>query len=81
MGVTFVRKPPPGADEVAEIFATNSGAKRRDHRTLMPSGVGDTPSRQRIFVCRPASAADESVRETHSRNRCASSVPPAGERR
>jgi hypothetical protein len=26
-----------------------------------PSGVGDTPSRRKIFICKPASAADESV--------------------
>jgi len=62
LGVTFVRKPPPGADEVWEIFATNSGVQSvAITGPLMPSGVGDTPSRQRIFVCRPASAADESA--------------------
>jgi len=62
LGVTFVRKPPPGADEVWEIFATNSGVQSvAITGPLIPSGVGDTPSRQRIFVCRPASAADESA--------------------
>jgi mono/diheme cytochrome c family protein len=60
MGVTFVRKPPPGADEVWAVFATNSGVQSvAITGPLMPSGVGDTPSRQRIFVCRPASAAEE----------------------
>jgi len=62
LGVTFVRKPPPGADEVWEIFATNSGVQSvAITGPLIPSGVGDTPSRQRIFVCRPASAPDESA--------------------
>jgi hypothetical protein len=60
MGVTFVRKPPPGADEVWAVFATNSGVQSvAITGPLMPSGVGDTPSRQRIFGCRPASAAEE----------------------
>jgi len=62
VGVTFVRKPPPGADEVWEIFATNSGVQSLAITgPLTPSGVGDTPSRQRIFVCRPASPSDETT--------------------
>ena len=62
LGVTFVRKPPPGADEVWESSRPTPACKAwRSPDPLMPSGVGDTPSRQRIFVCRPASAADESA--------------------
>ncbi len=62
VGITFVRKPPPGADEVWEIFATNSGVQSLAITgPLTPSGVGDTPSRQRIFVCRPASPSEETT--------------------
>jgi mono/diheme cytochrome c family protein len=61
MGVTFVRKPPPGADEVWQVFASNSGVQSvAITGPLAPSGLGDTPSRQRIFVCRPSSTAEES---------------------
>ena len=60
VGVTFVRKPPAGADDVWEVFATNSGVQSvAITGPLAPSGLGDTPSRQRIFVCRPQSTADE----------------------
>jgi mono/diheme cytochrome c family protein len=60
VGVTFVRKPPPGADDVWEIFAANSGVQSvAITGPLAPTGVGDTPSRQRIFVCQPSSASDE----------------------
>jgi hypothetical protein len=57
LGVTFVRKPPPGADDVWQIFAANSGVQSvAITGPLAPTGLGDTPSRQRLFVCRPASA-------------------------
>ena len=57
LGVTFVRKPPPGADDVWQIFASNSGVQSLAITgPLTPTGLGDTPSRQRLFVCRPASA-------------------------
>jgi mono/diheme cytochrome c family protein len=60
VAVTFVRKPPAGADDVWETFATNSGVQSvAITGPLAPSGVGDTPSRQRIFVCRPAGTAVE----------------------
>jgi mono/diheme cytochrome c family protein len=62
LGVTFVRKPPPGADDVWQIFASNSGVQSLAITgPLTPTGLGDTPSRQRIFVCRPQSTADESA--------------------
>ena len=44
-----------------------------------PTGVGDTPSRKKIFVCRPSSEADEQpcAREILAQSR-AHRVPPAG---
>ncbi len=60
LGVTFVRKPPAGADDVWQIFAANSGVQSvAITGPLTPTGLGDTPSRQRIFVCHPQSEADE----------------------
>jgi mono/diheme cytochrome c family protein len=60
VAVTFVRKPPAGADDVWEVFATNSGVQSvAITGPLTPTGLGDTPSRRRIFVCRPASTAVE----------------------
>ena len=60
LAVTFVRKPPAGADDVWQTFAANSGVQSvAITGPLTPSGLGDTPSRQRIFVCHPQSEADE----------------------
>ncbi len=60
LGVTFVRKPPPGADDVWEIFAANSGVQSvAITGPLAPTGLGDTPSRERLFVCRPQLPAEE----------------------
>jgi mono/diheme cytochrome c family protein len=54
VGVAFVRKPPPGADEIWQVYATNSGVQSVALTgPFAPSGSGDTPSRRRIFVCRP----------------------------
>jgi hypothetical protein len=60
LGVMFVRKAPPGADEVWAVYAANSGVQSvAITGPLTPTGLGDTPSRRRLFVCRPAAAADE----------------------
>jgi len=59
LGVTFVRKPPAGADDIWNVFATNSGVQSvAITGPLTPSGLGDTPSRRRIFVCRPVEGDD-----------------------
>ncbi|PWU09323.1 MAG: hypothetical protein C5B51_06465 [Terriglobia bacterium] len=60
IGVAFVRKNPPGADDLWRIYANNSGVQSvAITGPLNPAGPGDTPSRRRIFVCRPASERDE----------------------
>ena len=41
---------------LADLSEQFRRAERRDHRTAESTGAGDTPSRRRIFVCRPASA-------------------------
>ena len=47
-----------------------------------PAGPGQTPSRQRIFTCRPATAADEdALRQADSGDAGAPGLPPSGDRR
>ncbi len=59
LGVAFIRKNPPGADDVWQIFPNNSGVQSvAITGPFNPTGSGDTPSRRRIFICRPASATE-----------------------
>lgn len=54
VGVAFVRKPPPGADDLWQVYATNSGIQSvAITGPFNPSGSGDTPSRRRLFICQP----------------------------
>ena len=60
IGIAFVHKPPPGADEIWQTFPNNSGVTSvAIIGPLNPTGSGDSPSRRRIFTCRPASEAEE----------------------
>ena len=60
LGVAFIRKSPPGADDIWQIYPNNSGVQSvAITGPFNSTGPGDTPSRRRIFVCRPASVADE----------------------
>jgi Protein of unknown function (DUF1592)/Protein of unknown function (DUF1588)/Protein of unknown function (DUF1585)/Protein of unknown function (DUF1587)/Protein of unknown function (DUF1595)/Planctomycete cytochrome C len=62
IGVAFVRKAPPGADDIWATYAANSGVQSvAITGPLAPTGLGDTPSRHKIFACRPASPADETT--------------------
>jgi cytochrome c551/c552 len=62
IGAAYVRKAPPGADDIWQVFAGNSSVSSiAITGPLNPTGPGDTPSRRRIFVCRPAAAAEEPV--------------------
>ncbi len=82
VGVTFHKQPTPLVEQVREVFenptiSNNAGVGGRMPTVTTvtvagpygPAGSGDTPSRQRIFVCRPASAAEEApcAREILSR--------------
>jgi len=54
IGVAFVRKPPPGADDIWATYAANSGVQSvAITGPLTPTGLGDSPSRRRLFVCKP----------------------------
>ncbi len=60
LGVAFIRKSPPGADDIWQIYPNNSGVQSvAITGPFNSTGPGDTPSRRRIFLCRPASVADE----------------------
>jgi len=54
LGVAFIRKNPPGADDIWQIFPNNSAVQNvAITGPFNAMGAGDTPSRRRIFVCRP----------------------------
>jgi hypothetical protein len=60
LGVAFINKNPPGADDIWQIYPNNSGVQSLAITgPFNPTGAGDTPSRRRIFVCRPAGSSDE----------------------
>lgn len=54
LGVAYIRKDPPGADDIWQIYPNNSGIQSvAITGPFNATGSGDTPSRRRIFVCRP----------------------------
>jgi hypothetical protein len=60
LGVAFIRKNPPGADDLWQIFPNNSAIQNvAITGPFNVTGAGDTPTRRRIFVCRPATPDDE----------------------
>jgi hypothetical protein len=62
IGAAFVRKAPPGADDIWQTFAGNSSLSTiAITGPLNPTGPGDTPSRRKIFACRPNAEDDEAV--------------------
>jgi hypothetical protein len=61
IGAAFVKKAPPGADDIWQTFAGNSSIQSvAVTGPLNPTGPGDTPSRRRIFVCHPSTESEES---------------------
>ncbi len=60
VGAAYLRRSPPGADDLWQIYAaSNTVTSVAITGPLNPTGLGETPSRRRIFVCRPASETDE----------------------
>ena len=60
LGVAYIRKSPPGGDDIWQIYPNNSAVQSvAITGPFNSTGPGDTPSRRRIFVCRPISADDE----------------------
>jgi mono/diheme cytochrome c family protein len=66
VGVTFIARTFAESDEVLFSFRPGNGEERIQRvgsieiqGPFTPAGLSDTPSRQRIFVCRPKTQADE----------------------
>ncbi len=60
LGVAYIRKNPPGADDIWQIYPNNSGIQSvAITGPFDATGPGDTPSRRRIFICRPQSEQEE----------------------
>ncbi len=60
LGVAYIRKDPPGGDDIWQIYPNNSGIQSvAITGPFKAAGSGDTPSRRRIFVCRPPSEKEE----------------------
>jgi hypothetical protein len=66
VGVTFIARTFAESDEVLFSFRPGAGEERIQRVASIeiqgpftPAGLSDTPSRQRIFVCRPKTASDE----------------------
>ena len=66
VGVTFIARTFAESDEVLFSFRPGSGEERIQRvgsieiqGPFTPAGLSDTPSRQRIFVCRPKTSSDE----------------------
>jgi mono/diheme cytochrome c family protein len=60
VGAAYLRRSPPGADDLWQTYASsNVVTSVAITGPLNPTGLGDTPARRRIFVCRPAGDEDE----------------------
>jgi cytochrome c551/c552 len=60
LAVAFVKRSAIGADDLWQIYANNSGVQNvAITGPLNAAGSGDTPSRRRIFVCRPETEPEE----------------------
>ncbi len=62
IGVAMPQHNSAGVDDVYSAYADNAGVSSvAITGPTNPTGSGDTPSRRKIFICRPASGADETV--------------------
>jgi hypothetical protein len=75
LGVAFINKNPPGADDIWQIFPNNSGVQSvAITGPFNPTGAGDTPSRRRIFVCRLAASTDPAASKEEDELACAKKI-------
>jgi cytochrome c5 len=71
VGVAFIRKNSAEYDEPLEVHTRDHDLQNMNGIPLIermditgpyePTGPGDTPSRRKVFMCRPAGAADETA--------------------
>ncbi len=88
VGVTFIARTFAESDEVLFSFRPGAGEERIQRvgsieiqGPFTAAGLSDTPSRQRIFVCRPTSDGRRApVRDAHSVDDRAAGVPSSGDR-
>jgi cytochrome c551/c552 len=60
VGAAYLRRSPPGGDDLWQVYAaSNVVSSIAITGPLNAVGAGDTPARQRIFVCRPAAESEE----------------------
>jgi cytochrome c551/c552 len=60
VGAAYIKQSPPGADDLWHVYASSSVVSNVViSGPFNPTGLGDTPSRRRIFICTPSSEADE----------------------
>jgi cytochrome c551/c552 len=52
VGAAYIRQSPPGADDLWQVYASSSVVSNIViSGPFNPTGLGDTPSRRRIFIC------------------------------
>jgi len=60
VGAAYIRQSPPGADDLWHVYASSSIVSNVViSGPFNPTGLGDTPSRRRIFLCTPTSETEE----------------------
>jgi cytochrome c551/c552 len=60
VGAAYIRQSPPGADDLWQVYASGSIVSNVViSGPFSPTGLGDTPSRRRIFICTPTADVDE----------------------
>jgi hypothetical protein len=68
VGAAYLRRSPPGADDLWQTYAaSNVVSSVAITGPLNATGLGDTPARRRIFVCRPAQDGDETEADACAR--------------
>ncbi len=60
VGAAYIKQSPPGADDLWQVYASSSIVSNVViSGPFNPTGLGDTSSRRRIFICTPASENEE----------------------
>jgi len=65
VGAAYLRQSPPGADDLWHVYASSSTVSNIViSGPFNPTGLGDTPSRRRIFICTPAALGNQGNQES-----------------
>jgi len=75
VGAAYIKQSPPGADDLWQVYASSSIVSNVViSGPFNPTGLGDTPSRRRIFICTPASGTNQENEETTCARKILSSL-------